>query len=203
MLLENALQRASNRALRGGKSRALRIGGLAKQELYALAAKLSDANKIHDLPVNRGNVKLKVAAVVNDAERRVDCEGASVRNRMVHVNEFHAQISRHNGFARLHGAKLGTEGERMLLCILKNTYLSFEKEWILEEIGRLGSYKAEDLPDTKDWKKVGKTPVPDRICERFFGIGKYPFGNKTDFIIDYSSMPCMCLKKLFEARGMI
>ncbi len=94
------------------------------------------------------------------------------------------------------------DGERMLLCILKNTYLTFDREWILEDIGRLGSYRAFELPDTSSWQKVGRAPMPSRICERFFGIGKYPFGNKLDFVTDYSSAPSMCLKKLFEARGM-
>jgi hypothetical protein len=94
------------------------------------------------------------------------------------------------------------DGERMLLCILKNTYLAFDKEWLDEDIGRLGSYRAFELPDTSAWQKVGRAPMPSRICERFFGIGKYPFGNKMDFVTEYSSAPSMCLRKLFEARGM-
>lgn len=94
------------------------------------------------------------------------------------------------------------DGERMLLCILKNTYLTFDRIWLDEDIGRLGSYRAFELPDTSAWQKVGRAPMPSRICERFFGIGKYPFGNKMDFVTDYSSAPSMCLRKLFEARGM-
>lgn len=96
-----------------------------------------------------------------------------------------------------------TDSESLLICIMKNNYYDFDHDWLNEDIGHLGAYSANDMPTTREWKKIAYIPLPMNIYAQFFGVRKVIVSKAADFIMDYSSVSSMTLKKLFEVKNMI
>jgi len=86
-LRDDLAERLPDQALRTGEPWALRIGGVAEQQIDATVADLGQPADVGAETVHRGVVELPVARVQHAARGGLDQDGDVVRDRVSHAHE--------------------------------------------------------------------------------------------------------------------
>ena len=71
----------------------LHVRGFAQQKVDAFPSDLGNAGKVYLVARDGRQVYLEVAAVEDASLRRVDAQRHRARDRMVHIDEFHAETA--------------------------------------------------------------------------------------------------------------
>ena len=117
---EDILKRLADLTLRGSKSRALCVGGLAHEQKHALSAYLAKARDVHHLAVDGCDVKLEVTRVNDNTERRSYRKTAGVCDGVICVNELDCELTEANGLPRLYAVELRRYGKHVLRKLVFN-----------------------------------------------------------------------------------
>ena len=94
---KDIVKRLTHRNLGGGISRPFGIGGFAHEKQNALLTQLTESRDIHDIAVDRRQIKLEVTRMQDHALGRMHRDRAGVGDRVVDTDEFHVHFARVDG----------------------------------------------------------------------------------------------------------
>ncbi len=115
MIVENRVKRLAHRALRLGKTLALRIGGITHQRQNALFPQFRKALQVNGLAVHRRIIHFEIPRMDHGSGRRMDGQGSGIHNAVVGLDKLNPKLSQIHGLPEFNHLALRMPQQIVLL----------------------------------------------------------------------------------------